>query len=699
MDYLDRTLPQLQAIASTSVHHGDELIYALEAARDARSLIKSAQASLLIARDRAENEIERAAREYQIDLVEWQLNRAADVAEKRLAHLAKIRTQADVTEELEKCSNDKAYWFEHYAWGFDPRADSPLNVMPFALFPFQVPVIEWLDDITFERRTSGVCEKPREVGATDMVRGWLLHNWLFYEGFSALLTSRTQDEVDKAGDPKTLFERLRFQLRLLPLWMLPVSFEWNNDATYMKLLNRATDANIIGSAPVVNIGRGGRYTVAYVDEGAFLQNGVGGFAQHTALSLAAKTQVWVSSVCGKFNKFAHLAHDGRTPKLTIDWREHPWKDQRWYDALPYGYFGSAMTAEQIAQEIDCNYEASQPGKVFKQWREEYVLITWEELIAYYDQFGLGHKFIDPHTGQYRIPDEFTWGRMQDYGQTEGHPWIVSHMARPPESFPLHDSVFIFSMHRVTPTGASPAEGREQYRRIEAEFGLLSSKGEYAVEPELSEMSHEALELRQTLFDEYGDYWNAWQTDYNLGVPQVQQWLDLIEPTLPNPIRPALNGRARMYCVAHESEYRFVFDKKNQRYFVTPSATDKGFKLFREEMPAYHYPPEEMGKPVHKMRPQKIKDDGIDTVRGFATKWGPSVKPMSKQERRISKLPAHLKPREVKAKIGTPEFVEAHWAQQHALGQIRQQEEVEEKLNAAEWAKIAGRPAQHRKYRR
>ena len=71
----------------------------------------------------------------------------------------------------------------------------------------------------------------------------------------------------------------------------------------------------------------------------------------------------------------------------------------------------------------------------------------------------------------------------------------------------------------------------------------------------------------------------------------------------------------------------------------PSKSEASFRLARAEMASYHYPMEELGKPVQAMRPEKRKglDNFIDTLRGFACKWGPSVAPMSREERRMSEL--------------------------------------------------------------
>ncbi len=76
------------------------------------------------------------------------------------------------------------------------------------------------------------------------------------------------------------------------------------------------------------------------------------------------------------------------------------------------------------------------------------------------------------------------------------------------------------------------------------------------DPDLSQMSHEQVGeggLAETLLDEFGDFWEAWDTDYTVGLTQIQQWLTLLDTTIPNPIRPALMGRCRIYCVANPGD--------------------------------------------------------------------------------------------------------------------------------------------------
>jgi len=678
------------------------LTEALKRCAAARSLIPEEQAKVRVLIDEAKSDSERRFREYQHDLIAWQLTRAADISERRIAYFENL---TDTEAELKKCADGVAgtlHWFEYYAWGYDPRPDAPLQVMPFAFdrdstgseFAFQSNYVRWLERTVFDLRTSGLVEKSRDMGATVTAINWTLKQWLFRDNFSALLLSTDEDLVDSKKDKDTLFEKARFGIRLLPHWMLPAGFDLVRDMTHMSITNPATGADITGEAPTENVGRQRRRTFVLMDEFATWR--FGGYPQYDSLSQTVRSMLILATPKGKFNKYSELRHSGNANVFEMDWREHPWKDDRWYGSLTFGYGGPPMTAESIAQEIDRNYEASQPGKVFKDWhaREPYVLITWSELVAYYARFNLGRHFVDEETGAYRVPSDWNWGRMQDYGQTKAHGWVVTHGARPRENYPLSDSFFVFGSFEA-PVGAAVGEVQPLISAQEMRLGLYGT-------PELSQMSHEQCGIggvAETFMEEHGEYWEAWSTDYSVGIPQIQEWLMLVDQHLENPFRPSLPGRTRLYFVCAD-EIRLAYNPRTKEHFVTPSKSDLSFKLARAEMPSYHYPPEEMGKPLALMRPEKKKgmDNFIDTLRGFATRWGPSVAPMTKQEKRISKLPDELKPAEVMAKIGRPEFVELVAAQSHALHQLRRAEERETEAQVKKLGRFLGRPVTHRRYK-
>ena len=69
--------------------------------------------------------------------------------------------------------------------------------------------------------------------------------------------SRKEILVDRAGDLQSIFEKTRSIVRNLPHYLKPKGFKEHTHSNYMRLLNPANDATIIGEAGD-NIGRGGR---------------------------------------------------------------------------------------------------------------------------------------------------------------------------------------------------------------------------------------------------------------------------------------------------------------------------------------------------------------------------------------------------------------------------------------------------------
>lgn len=601
---------------------GNALIAALETAEESHLMIADEQERLraLLEEDRKDGQSPEwlAGREWQIWLVEQQLTRATELARERIEYFSKIRDEADVEREEARCAADKHHWFRMYAWGFDPRPDSPLNTIPITPFEFQSRYLDWLDRLVFHTRQSGVAPKSRDMGATEWALRWSTYYWKYRESFEVLLLSRTEDEVDSKKDVNTLFEKVRFQMRLLPEWMLPDSFSLDKDMPYMIIQNPETKSTFHGRAPTENVGRQLRVALVHYDESAFAPNG--GYKQHTALSQTTKSVVDISSVAGRLNKFADLMTDGKTPQFIMDWRDHPWKTPEWYNALKTGVFGTAMTDQEIAQEIDRDLDASQPGKVWHH-REEYLFMTWSEVVQAFDKFGFGAAFrVTDANGnflRYRVPKEWKWMRYHDKGATEGHQFAYLLAAKPGEYYPYHDTMFVFIAQELKPTGLTYDQAYGQWRDFEQEMGFRDDEYKFTREPTASRNSHEAKNLRKVLREEFGDYWDPWDTDYIAGIDTVQKWFNVIDTTKPNPFRPELAGRCRVIFVAPDNEYKLAFNQQNGSYVLTTSRTERGFMTLRKQIPAYHYPPEERGKDVKQMRPAKQFDDIIDTLRACA----------------------------------------------------------------------------------
>jgi hypothetical protein len=663
----------------------DELLLAdLQTAIDARALIAPEQEKLRVLIDQAVDPIERDARWYQHSLIEAQLTRAADVAQVRLSHLEELKKIGRYEAELEKCADGiegTLYWLRMYAWGFDPREDSPLPIQPFYPFQFQERYIRWIERCVFDLRTSGLAEKPRDMGFTVGFLLWSVKQWLFRDHFSAFLTSATEDLVDSKKDPDTLFEKIRFQLKRTPSWQLPRGFDITRDTPYMNIENSENGSTITGAAPTGKVGRQRRRTVVLCDESASWP--FGGYPQATALSQTARSIFHVSSVQGMNNKFAELRHGGKTSVFEVDWSDHPWKDDRWFAALSHGWVGPAMSAEEIAQEILRDYHASQPGRILPWWAEPWHIITWSDFKRVY--------------GVRQIPQTWYLARAQDVGTTGqqgGSANVTAWAAKPREDAKWNDTIFFYREWmapddwsvRTIGEGKWDDEGnllepgiwqREVVKNERGEV-VYSEEGRFAI----SLISHEAEQEQRTYSQDCKRYPVRFakikNPSVNAGIPQMRNLVELLpepHPFVRDPrTRQALMGRPRLVLIVDDEEGELKVGADG-RLMRTPAKTDAGHKRARFEAPLYHYPVTEKDKPVAKKAPFARNNDWLDCARYICRVWGPPVARVPEEEEIEQNLPPQLQ----SANLPAPEkgqTLTQSQAEEYAQLQLARQFEIE-----------------------
>ena len=273
------------------------------------------------------------------------------------------QSELNIQAEIYKCKNDPAHWFNHWVWTYDPRGmpfGLPANI-PFVLRPGQVELVDWL----LERestQTHGLIEKSRDEGMSYVVLGFYLHRWLFVEGFAGGVGSRKEDLVDKKGDPKTLLHKFRDMFSKLPDWMKPKSFVEKVHDNYMRIINPDNGATVTGEAGD-NIGRGGRTTMYFLDEWAFVERQE---AVDAAISQNTNVHIKGSTPNGIGDRFHQDRFSGRYAVFTMPWRANP--DKNW--TVEYNgkiihpwYEKQLATLDDVvlAQEVDINYAASVEG--------------------------------------------------------------------------------------------------------------------------------------------------------------------------------------------------------------------------------------------------------------------------------------------------------------------------------------------------
>ncbi len=273
------------------------------------------------------------------------------------------QNELSIEAEIYKCKNDPVHWFNHWVWTYDPRGmpfGMPANI-PFVLRPKQVELVDWL----LERestQTHGLIEKSRDEGMSYVVLGFYLHRWLFVEGFAGGVGSRKEELVDKKGDPKTLLHKFRDMFSKLPEWMKPKGFVEKVHDNYMRIINPDNGATITGEAGD-NIGRGGRTTMYFLDEWAFVERQE---AVDAAISQNTNVHIKGSTPNGIGDRFHQDRFSGRYAVFTMPWRANP--DKNWQvelrGKLIYPWYEKQLaTLDEVvlAQEVDIDYAASVEG--------------------------------------------------------------------------------------------------------------------------------------------------------------------------------------------------------------------------------------------------------------------------------------------------------------------------------------------------
>jgi phage terminase large subunit len=256
----------------------------------------------------------------------------------------------------------KSYYRENIAdfinqWGmtYDPRNTNPNipKMMPFILMPKQVEWITWALE-HWKNGEPGIVEKTRTVGMSWVSMAFACSLCVLYDELSIGFGSRKEKYVDKKGDLDSLLEKGRMFIMMLPR-QFRGGFERNKTDKLM-LLNFPESGSSIKGETGDGIGRGGRSSLYFVDESAFLERP---YLIDASLSENTNCRIDISTPNGLDNSFAERRHSGKVDVFTFHWRDDLRRDQAWYDAKVLQIDNPVI----VAQELDINYSASKEGVV------------------------------------------------------------------------------------------------------------------------------------------------------------------------------------------------------------------------------------------------------------------------------------------------------------------------------------------------
>lgn len=243
-------------------------------------------------------------------------------------------------------------------------------IKPFFLFEYQKKIIQKLWEAEQDNQEHTILiDKPREMGITYTVLAYFYWRWLFTPEHSSFLLSRSEDEVDKGetSPDNSLFGKLRWMNDLSPKWILPDAFapkgkKGTSTDRERYLFNPQLKSQMIGSTTNANAGRSRRYSITFIDECFFIDN----FQQIIrSLESVSRVKVLVSSAQPgrQYEKFKDMCA-GRGDYVSLTWRDHPWKDQEWYDNLERK--AEEMDDPEILREAVVQYSIDPKSRYYPQ---------------------------------------------------------------------------------------------------------------------------------------------------------------------------------------------------------------------------------------------------------------------------------------------------------------------------------------------
>lgn len=287
--------------------------------------------------------------------------------------LAKVREGEIKAEDLwEYYKHNKVDFINHWCDTFDPRNSNvgkPTR-MPLVLFQKQDEAIQFVTACR-AAQGRGLIEKSRDMGATWVCIGDSVHEWIFVSGSATGWGSNNADQVDKIGDPGTIFEKIRMMIRQLPSPLFVPAEVFQGENLKQQTCINPVNGSIIKGQIGPNIGRGDRTGTYYVDEAGHLE-----YPQLVEASLSDTTRVRidissvsppgtifhrtrVSGVDWRVGKPA-LAHEVNV--FVMDWSDHPEKSKEWHD-LRKANFKKRGLGSVFAREVERDYYSANDGQI------------------------------------------------------------------------------------------------------------------------------------------------------------------------------------------------------------------------------------------------------------------------------------------------------------------------------------------------
>lgn len=270
---------------------------------------------------------------------------------------------------LSKWSVDPIEFIETFGWVIIPEFGN--LVKPFFLFPYQKKIITKI----WEAELSGLdveilIDKPRGMGLTWLIVWYQVWRWCFTPNWGGFNLSRSEAEVDDgtmdAGS--SIFGKYRWAIDHLPAFLIPEGFvpkgkKGTATDSMLRITNPQIGSSLIGSSTNQSAGRSRRYALTFIDECFSIEHFQ---SVYRSLQSVSRVKIFVSTVkamrvAKEFRDMVQAAGN----YITLSWKDHPFKDQEWYDEQ----VKKAEFDPDVMKEIEVDYSVNIKSQYYPEIRQ------------------------------------------------------------------------------------------------------------------------------------------------------------------------------------------------------------------------------------------------------------------------------------------------------------------------------------------
>ncbi len=241
--------------------------------------------------------------------------------------------------EIVRCGKDPAFFCNNYA-----KISHPMRgLIPFDLYDFQAQALE-----DFKENRFSVILKARQLGISTTVAAYVCWLMLFHRDKNVLVVAT------KLGTATNLVKKIKAIHKNLPPWLKIAEITIDNRTSF----ELANGSMVKASSTSGDAGRSEALSLLVVDEAAFVEGMDELWAGlYPTLSTGGRC-IALSTPNGVGNWFHRTYTDASEDKndfhtIKLPWDVHPERDEEWFK-----HETKNMSRREIAQELECNFNAS-----------------------------------------------------------------------------------------------------------------------------------------------------------------------------------------------------------------------------------------------------------------------------------------------------------------------------------------------------